>query len=170
MSDLKKTVAAMAVLGGMAAAMPAYADDGIVRHVEGKFPISTAIEVPAGASTVYLSGMGAPVQDKKADPKSLAAYGDTQAQTYAALQRIQDELKKLGLDMGDVVQMHVYMVEDPKLGKLDFDGMMKAYTQFYGPSAKQPNLPVRSAFGVAHLANPGWLIEIETTAVRAPGK
>ncbi|WP_130732699.1 RidA family protein [Komagataeibacter xylinus] len=170
MFDLRKTVAAVAVLGGMAAAMPAHADDGIVRHVEGTFPISTAIEVPAGASTVYLSGLGPTVQDKKADPKSIAAYGDTQAQTYAALRRTQDALKKMGLDMADVVQMHIYMAEDPKLGKLDFDGMMKAYTQFYGPTAKQPNLPVRSAIGVAHLANPGWLVEVETTAVRAPGK
>ncbi|NVN38663.1 RidA family protein [Komagataeibacter swingsii] len=169
MFDLKKTVAGLAIMTGMAAAFPASANDGIVRHVEGKFPIASAIEVPAGASIIYLSGMGAPVKDGKADPHSLAAYGNTQAQTYASLQRIQDELKKLGLGMGDVVQMHIYMADDPKLGKLDFDGMMKAYTQFYGTD-KQPNLPVRSAFGVAHLANPGWLVEIEVTAVRMPEK
>ncbi|MCK9821632.1 RidA family protein [Komagataeibacter oboediens] len=169
MFDLKKTVAGLTIMTGMAGAVPAWADDGIVRHSAGKFPIASSIEVPAGASTIYLSGMGAPVQDKKADPHTLAAYGDTQAQTFAALRRIQDELKKLGLGMGDVVQMHIYMVDDPKLGKLDFDGMMKAYTQFYGTD-KQPVLPVRSAFGVARLANPGWLVEIEVTAARMPLK
>ncbi|BAK82551.1 hypothetical protein D3W54_01105 [Komagataeibacter medellinensis] len=169
MFDLKKTVIALVILSSMAGAVPTYAYDGIVRHSAGKFPIASSIEVPTGASTIYLSGMGAPVQDRKADPHTLAAYGDTQTQTYAALLRIQDELKKLGLGMGDVVQMHIYMAEDPKLGKLDFDGMMKAYTQFYGTD-RQPDLPVRSAFGVAHLANPGWLVEIEVTAVRMPKK
>ena len=165
MFEPKKILAAAAVMTGMAGTLPASADPGIVRHAEGKFPIASAIEVPAGASTIYLSGMGAPVRDKKADPHSMAAYGDTQAQTQAALERIQDALKKLGLGMGDVVQMHIYMVDDPALGKLDFAGMMKAYTRFYG-TATQPDLPVRSAFGGARLANPGWLVEIEVTAVR----
>ncbi|KFL89436.1 TdcF protein [Acetobacter malorum] len=153
------------------AAFPAlaHAEGGVIRHGEGKFPISTAVEVPPGATTIYLSGMGAPVQDKTAPPKSLEAYGDTRAQTLASLQRIEGELKKLNLTMGDVVQMHIYMVADPRTKQLDFDGMMKAYTQYFG-TEKQPNLPVRSAFAVAQLANPGWLIEIEVTAVRAPKK
>ncbi|OAG77349.1 TdcF protein [Acetobacter malorum] len=153
------------------AAFPAlaHAEGGVIRHGDGKFPISTAVEVPAGATTVYLSGMGAPVQDKTAPPKSLEAYGDTRTQTLASLQRIEGELKKLNLTMGDVVQMHIYMVADPRTKQLDFDGMMKAYTQYFG-TEKQPNLPVRSAFAVAQLANPGWLIEIEVTAVRAPKK
>ncbi|WP_408744622.1 RidA family protein [Acetobacter malorum] len=153
------------------AAFPAlaHAEGGVIRHGEGKFPISTAVEVPAGVTTIYLSGMGAPVQDKTAPPKSLEAYGDTRAQTLASLQRIEGELKKLNLTMGDVVQMHIYMVADPRTKQLDFDGMMKAYTQYFG-TEKQPNLPVRSAFAVAQLANPGWLIEIEVTAVRAPKK
>ncbi|WP_082782869.1 RidA family protein [Acetobacter cerevisiae] len=153
------------------AAFPAlaHAEGGVIRHGEGKFPISTAVEVPAGATTIYLSGMGAPVQDKTAPPKSLEAYGDTRAQTLASLQRIEGELKKLNLTMGDVVQMHIYMVADPRTKQLDFDGMMKAYTQYFG-TEKQPNLPVRSAFAVAQLANTGWLIEIEVTAVRTPKK
>ncbi|GBQ58138.1 endoribonuclease L-PSP [Acetobacter indonesiensis NRIC 0313] len=160
---------ALALVAAMAAPLSAHADSGIIRHAEGDFPISTAIEVPAGASTVYLSGMGAPVQDKSAPAKSLEAYGDTQTQTLASLKRIEEELKKLNLTMGDVVQMHIYMVADPRTKQLDFGGMMKAYTQYFG-TAKQPNLPVRSAFAVAQLANPGWLIEIEVTAVRAPKK
>lgn len=153
------------------AAFPAlaHAEGSVIRHGDGKFPISTAVEVPAGATTIYLSGMGAPVQDKTAPPKSLEAYGDTRTQTLASLQRIEGELKKLNLTMGDVVQMHIYMVADPRTKQLDFDGMMKAYTQYFG-TEKQPNLPVRSAFAVAQLANPGWLIEIEVTAVRAPKK
>ncbi|NHN84660.1 hypothetical protein GOB93_08380 [Acetobacter musti] len=147
--------------GGAAAA------DAVLRHVDpaSHFPIAQAIEVPPGATTVYLSGMGSAPVDKSADPHSLAAYGDTETQTRGALEKIQEQLSKLSLTMGSIVQMHMYMAADPKLGKIDFAGMMKAYSQFFGTKA-QPNLPVRSAFEVAHLANPGWLIEIEVTAVR----
>ncbi|GBQ99079.1 endoribonuclease L-PSP [Acetobacter nitrogenifigens DSM 23921 = NBRC 105050] len=163
--NLTFAIASVAAIGAASAS----AADGVVRHTDpaGHFPIAQAIEVPPGASTIYLSGMGSPPTNKSADPKTLAAYGDTETQTRGALEKIQDALAKLNLTMGDVVQMHMYMVTDPKLGKLDFAGMMKAYTQFFGTAA-QPNLPVRSAFEVAHLANPGWLIEIEVTAVRAP--
>jgi enamine deaminase RidA (YjgF/YER057c/UK114 family) len=42
---------------------------------------------------------------------------------------------------------------------------MEGYRQFYGTAA-QPNLPARSALQVAALANPGYLVEIEVTAVR----
>ena len=42
---------------------------------------------------------------------------------------------------------------------------MQGYTQFFGTPA-QPNLPVRSAMQVAALAGPGFLVEIEVTAVR----
>ncbi|MFW7268919.1 RidA family protein [Gluconacetobacter sp. Hr-1-5] len=159
-------IAALAsVLAGGTISAAGAAD--VVRHSEpgSHFPISTAIEVPPGATTIYLSGMGAPPVDKAADPKTLAAYGDTETQVRGALTRIQGELAKLKLTMGDVVNMHIYLVADPKLGKIDFPGMMKAYTEFYGTPA-QPKLPTRSAFEVAHLANPGWLVEIEVVAVR----
>ncbi|MBB2161353.1 RidA family protein [Gluconacetobacter sacchari] len=157
-------VLAAALAGGAVSA--ARAKD-VIRHSDpaDHFPIATAIEVPPGASTIYLSGLGAPPIDKSADPKTLAAYGDTETQVRGALTRIQGELAKLKLTMGDVVNMHIYMVADPKLGKIDFAGMMKAYTEFYGTPA-QPRLPTRAAFEVAHLANPGWLVEIEVVAVR----
>ncbi|GBR00994.1 RidA family protein [Acetobacter oeni] len=158
---------ACAGVAGFSGVSGASAADAVLRHVDpaSHFPIAEAIEVPPGATTIYLSGMGAPPVDKTADAHSLAAYGDTETQTRGALEKIQDQLSKLNLTMGSVIQMHMYMAADPKLGKIDFPGMMKAYTQFFGTKA-QPNLPVRSAFEVAHLANPGWLIEIEVTAVR----
>lgn len=139
--------------------------DQIVRHNVAKFPIAETIEVPPGYSTVYVSGMGADVADKTATPMTIAAYGDTETQVRSALTKIQATLHGVGLSFADVVQMHVYMAADPKLGKLDFAGLMKAYTEFFGTAA-QPNLPTRAAFQVAALANPGWLVEIEVTAVR----
>lgn len=130
------------------------------------FPIAAAVEVPAGHSTIYLSGTGADVADPKAPPHSLAAYGDTETQTVSTLGKISKLLASLKLGLGDVVLMHVYLAADPaKGGKLDFAGFMKGYTQFFGTPA-QPKLPARSAFQVAALANPGWLVEIEVTAVR----
>lgn len=154
-----------AMLAGTAlCGAPASAAD-LIRHATGKFPIASAIEVPPGYTTIYLSGMGAEISDKNAKPMTMAAYGDTETQVKSALGKIQASLAELHLTFADVVQMHIYMVADPKLGKLDFAGMMKSYTQFFGTTA-QPNLPTRSAFQVAALANPGWLVEIEVTAVR----
>ena len=122
--------------------------------------------VPAGATTVYLSGTVPPVADASAPANTPAAYGDTQAQTVSVLKAIATQLEALGLAMGDVVKMQVFLVGDPAMdGKMDFGGFMKGYSQFFGTDA-QPNLPVRSTMQVAALANPGFLVEIEVTAVR----
>jgi enamine deaminase RidA (YjgF/YER057c/UK114 family) len=130
------------------------------------FPISAAVEVPPGKTLVYLSGMVPPVHDTKAAKDSIAAYGDTKQQTIGALTMIQSALEKLHLTMADVVKMQAFLVGDAaKGGKMDFEGFMQGYTQFFGTPA-QPHLPVRSAMQVAALANPGYLVEIEVTAVR----
>jgi len=147
----------------------ATAADGVVRHKlpnNSTFPIAAAVEVPAGKTTVYLSGTVPPVADPNAAKDSIAAYGDTHFQTISVLTAIERQLKSLGLTMGDVVKMQVFLVGDPAQGgKMDFGGFMKGYSQFFGTEA-QPNLPVRSTMQVAALANPGFLVEIEVTAVR----
>ena len=169
LKHMRTILAAVGVTAALAATPFAAQAEGLVRHAlpEGHFPIAAAIEVPPGYTTVYLSGMGAAVADAKAAPMTLAAYGNTETQTRSALAQIEKALTGLGLSFADVVQMHVYLKPDPATGKLDFPGMMKAYTEKFGTKA-QPDLPTRSAFGVATLANPGWLVEIEVTAVRKP--
>lgn len=151
------------------AAPAAAADKAVVRHPlpnGNTFPISAAVEVPAGKTTVYLSGTVPKVADPAAAAGTVAAYGDTRTQTISVLTSIQGQLKALGLGMGDVVKMQVFLVGDPaKDGKLDFAGMMEGYSQFFG-TAQQPALPVRSAMQVSALANPGFLVEIEVVAVR----
>ncbi|NGY06721.1 RidA family protein [Solimonas terrae] len=138
----------------------------IVRYGAGDFPIAKAVEVPAGKNLVFLSGALAPVVNDKAPKDSQEAYGDTQAQTMGALRVIEANLKSMGLTMGDVVKMTVFMAGDPKKGgKLDFEGLMAAYTQFFG-TADQPNLPARSAVQVAALVRPQYLVEIEVIAAR----
>jgi enamine deaminase RidA (YjgF/YER057c/UK114 family) len=131
-----------------------------------KFPIALGVEIPAGKNIIFLSGMTPPVIDTTQPKDSPTAYGDTKTQTIGALTNIQNHLKDMGLSMGDVVKMQMFMVGDPaKGGKMDFAGMMEGYTQFFGTTA-QPNLPTRTALQVASLANPGLFIEIEVAAVR----
>jgi len=128
-----------------------------------KFPIALAVEVPARASTIYISGIGA---DPLPGAGNALKFGDTETQARSALIKISKVLNGLGLNLSNVVQVHVYLAGDPvKNGKLDFAGLQKAWVQFFGTQA-QPNLPARSAFQVASLANPAWLVEIEVIAAR----
>jgi enamine deaminase RidA (YjgF/YER057c/UK114 family) len=161
---IKSTAALLLVL----APSLSFAQD-VVRHKlpnNSTFPIAAAVEVPAGATTVYLSGMVPPVADAAAPANTVAAYGNTQVQTVSVLKAIEGQLKAIGLTMGDVVKMQVFLVGDPAMaGRMDFGGFMKGYSEFFGTES-QPNLPVRSTMQVAALANPGFLVEIEVTAVR----
>ncbi len=132
------------------------------------FPISAAVTVHAGTDLVFLSGTLAPVIDKTAPKGSGAAYGDTATQTIGIMNAIKTTLARQGLGLGDIVKMTVFMVPDPaKGGKLDFAGLMKGYTQFFG-TKEQPNKPARSAVQVAALVAPGPLLEIEVIAAGKP--
>jgi enamine deaminase RidA (YjgF/YER057c/UK114 family) len=130
------------------------------------FPISAAVEVPAGKTLVYLSGFVPPLVKADAPKDSVAAYGDTEAQTVGVLHAIEAELATLKLGFGDVITMRVYLVGDPATGnRMDFAGFMRGYTRFFGPAAEK-RLPTRAVVQVAGLANPGFLVEIEVTAAR----
>ena len=116
--------------------------------------------------TLYVSGQ-LPDPVKPAAQGSPAVYApDTRTHSENVFRKIENILKEQGLGMGDVVMMHVYLVGDPAMGgKMDFAGMMAAYTQHFG-SAAQPNKPARSTVQVASLVAPGALVEIEVIAVR----
>lgn len=130
------------------------------------FPIALAVELPAKAQLIYVSGQVPPTVNTDAPRTSIEAFGDTKTQTVGVLERIQSILSDAGLTMGDVVKMQVFLVGDPNNnGQMDFAGFMEGYTQFFG-TEEQPHLPARSAIQVAGLVNPGWLVEIEVVAVR----
>lgn len=159
-----KLIAALLCLMPLAASA---AGPAIVRHkIPGSdFPIAQAVTLPAGTAISFVSGQVPPLADKSADPNSLAAFGDTKTQTEGVLKKIAEVLKGMGLSMGDVVKMQVFLVGDPaKGGKADVAGFMQAYTQFFGGA--QPNLPARAVVQVAALSNPGWLVEIEVVAAK----
>jgi enamine deaminase RidA (YjgF/YER057c/UK114 family) len=153
------------LLVALSAAAPTGARAEIIRHPipNSTFPIAQAVEVKGNVTTVYVSGQVPPLVNKDADPQSVAAYGDTKTQTVGVLSRIAGILEGLGLSMGDVVKMQVFLVHS-QAAPMDFKAFMEGYTQFFGGS--QPNLPARSVLGVASLANPGFLVEIEVIAVR----
>lgn len=161
-----RTLAPAAMLLALSAGIaPA---QGVVRHPipNSDFPIAQAIEIPATATRVLVSGTVPSVTDPKADARTAAAYGaDTEAQTVNVLKSVEAKLKDLGLGLGDVVKMQVFLVAPEGSDAMDFAGFMKGYTQFFGTEA-QKNLPTRSVFQVAGLANAAFLVEIEVEAVK----
>jgi enamine deaminase RidA (YjgF/YER057c/UK114 family) len=163
MTQLQKFLLGVAatVLLAFAAAHAAQAAD-VVRHSNGtSFPIARVVEVPAGKTLYFHSGMTPAPADPKATAGTPGYWGDTKTQTLSVFGRLKESLDKLGLTFGDVVAMTVYLVGDSaKGGRMDFDGMMAAYSQFFG-TKDQPNLPARSTVQVAGLVAPGMLVEIE---------
>ncbi|WP_254606345.1 Rid family hydrolase [Sphingomonas bacterium] len=144
----------------MTTTLPAAAQ--IVRGGAPASPISSSALVPAGATTLYVSGMLAdPVDPAKPD----GDHGDTEAQTRSVLKKINAELARYGMGPGDVVMMRVVLVAPPGQPKMDFAGMMKAYKEVYGTAA-QPAKPARIAMQIAALAAPWGLVEIEVQAAR----
>jgi enamine deaminase RidA (YjgF/YER057c/UK114 family) len=130
------------------------------------FPISAAVTVRGDLDTVYVSGALPAATNKDAPKGTPPVYGDMQAQTVSVLNSIKGTLARLGLGMGDIVKMTVFMVADPANdNKLNFTGLMAGYSQFFG-TKDQPNKPARSAVQVAALVSPGALLEIEVIAVK----
>jgi len=110
-------------------------------------PFSRVIEANG---VIYLAGhLGRDSETRK--------YGKTMgAQTKATLENIGATLKTVNASHADIVRCQVFMTDISK-----FSEMNVAYRKFF-PS----NPPARTTVGVASLAAPDALIEIECTAVR----
>ena len=153
------------VIAGLAASVIAIAGGAsaadVTRTYGGTTPfIARTVTVPAGYETVYLSGI---LPDLPPAPQPV---GDAEAQATNVLGKIGAVLREQGLTEADVVSMTVYMWAPPG-ERMDFDGMMRAYSKLYGTPA-QPNRPARSTVQVINLGAPRALLEIEVTAVRKP--
>jgi enamine deaminase RidA (YjgF/YER057c/UK114 family) len=172
MQKLERRYGRMFTLGFFAIALSAVAAgaEDVVRTPlpDGNpFPISAAVTVRAGLDTVYLSGALPQAINKDAPKGTPPVFGDMETQTVSVLTSIQGTLAKMGLGMGDVVKMTVFMTADPANdNKLNFAGLMAGYTKFFG-TKEQPNKPARSTVQVAALAIPGPLVEIEVMAAKS---
>ncbi len=113
-------------------------------------PFSPVIEANG---VIYLAGhLG---RDAKTN-----TYGKTMGeQTKATLENIGTTLKTVNAGHSDIVRCQVFMTDISK-----FSEMNAAYRKFF-----PKNPPARTTVGVAALAAPDALIEIECTAVRPSG-
>ena len=151
------------------ATMTAAAPASRIQHnlIDSDFPIARAVEVPAGTQLVWPSGMIPAPAHPQAERFSAEFWGDTKTQSLSVLSRLDESLQDLGLSFDDIVKMTVFLVPDPANGgRIDFDGFMAAYKQYYGADARRMNLPARSAVGVAQLVAPGMLVEIDAVFAR----
>lgn len=164
---MRRLTAFCVVMLGCVAA-PAAAQE-IRREAAPGAPIANSVELPPGSRIVYVSGTVPGVADPAAPPGSVQRYGDTAAQTRSVLRTIETRLRAHGLTLGDVVMMRVFLVAPPGAEAMDFAGMMTGYREFFGTAA-QPHVPARSTMEVAGLVDPGWLVEIEVTAAKAPAR
>ena len=158
----------ISAIGAFFAVLASTASESAAQTVRRIQPEKAAIATAVWhGDTLYVSGQ-VPDPVKPAAQGAPAVYAsDTRTQSENVFRKIEGILKEQGLGMSDVVMMHVYLVGDPNMGgKMDFAGMMAAYTQFFG-SAAQPNKPARSTVQVASLVAPGALVEIEVIAVRS---
>lgn len=150
----------------LALPLTASAADAIVRRPLADFPIASSVAVPGIARIVFVSGTLADVVKPDAPTGSTERLGDTETQSASVLGKIEKELAASGLTLADVVKMNVFMVGDPAQGgRMDFGGLMKAYSRYFG-AASQGNLPARTTVQVAALPLPGALVEIEVVAAR----
>ena len=130
----------------------ANAADVMHNQENAKSPIASSTMVPPGYNTFYISG-------------TTGKGADTAEQTAATLTGLKAQMAKLGLTFGDIVQAHVFLVADPKTGKMDFAGMNGSWMKEFG-TAEQPNKPARVTVQVAGLAGGDALVEIEFVAVK----
>lgn len=118
-----------------------------------QFGFSHAVE-SAGARTLHLAGQVA--WDNAGE---LVGPGDLAAQAAQVFRNLREVLAKCGMTPSDVVRLRTYVV-DYSPDKLPVIGA--AINDFYGGATPAAN----TLLGVAALAMPDFLIEVEATAVK----
>ncbi|MFN0110562.1 MAG: RidA family protein [Blastocatellia bacterium] len=109
--------------------------------------------VAEGGRTVYLSGQTAWDANKQ-----IVGGNDLGEQTRQALRNVQLAVEAAGGALADVVSLRLYVV-NPKPGDMNPVGV--ALREFFPADAP----PASTWLGVASLASPEFLIEIEAIAV-----
>jgi enamine deaminase RidA (YjgF/YER057c/UK114 family) len=165
MNNFKHALAATAMLV-LGAADSAMAQDILHNQENTESPFASAVIVPPGYTTYYISGSGPAVTNANAPKDSIESLGDTATQTRTTLEGLKARMDKLGISFGDVVQARVYLAADPMNGgKMNAAAMNDIWMKFFGTSA-QPNKPARATIQAANLVKPGALVEIEFVAAK----
>ena len=115
-------------------------------------------ELVTGANrTLHLSGQAALKTDPDAElGASIVHEGDMRAQLAYCLGLIDDLLEQAGMARHNIVFLHFYSV--------DMATFLENYDVYAEWIAEAGIAPPQSALGVAELAVPGLMIEVEVTA------
>lgn len=159
------TTLAMALMAATGPVLAQEEDGAVTRTYNSPTAvIAGTASIAEGSKLVFISG----TTPSPVDPAVPDNLGDTRQQTLSVLTKIQDTLASLGMDMGDVVKMTVFLVGVPELeGRMDSAAMNEVFRTFFG-TPEQPNRPTRSTIQVAALGRPGMYVEIEAIAAVAP--
>ena len=155
----------LALCAPAGAALAQDASSGIERTVSSPTAtISSTASVPPGSRIVFISG----TTPSPLDPAVPENLGDTRQQTLSILTKMKAQLETMGMNMGDVVKMTVFLVGVPENeGRMDSAAMNEVFKTFFG-TPEQPNRPTRSTIQVAALGRPTMYVEIEAIAATAP--
>jgi enamine deaminase RidA (YjgF/YER057c/UK114 family) len=116
-------------------------------------PAYTHVVTARGARTVYVSGQVA--MDAAGD---IVGEGDLAAQTEQVMENLGVALSAAGASFEDVVKITTFVVDYQP----EHRAVIGAVRGRYFPDGRPP---ASTLVGIAALAAPGWLIEIEAVAV-----
>jgi len=137
----------------------------IVRYDRPDYSILKGVSVPADKKIFFSSGLVALPSDTTAPDASLERFGDTYTQSVACLNRVESVLNEAGLELKDVIYLGVFIAPDPRIdNQIEFDSWFKAYAEFFN-TEDNPVKTARTTLGVASLARPYFLVEVECIAV-----
>jgi enamine deaminase RidA (YjgF/YER057c/UK114 family) len=125
--------------------------------------IASTATVPAGTKLVFILG----TTPSPPDPAKPDDLGDTRAQTLSVLTKLKAQLESMGMGVGDLVKLTVFLVAPTPGGRMDSAAMNDVFKTFFG-TPEQPNKPTRSTIQIAALARPTMYVEIEGIAAKAP--
>jgi 2-iminobutanoate/2-iminopropanoate deaminase len=112
--------------------------------------------VASGSRTVHVSGQTAWDADKR-----IAGGGDLRAQARRALENLRTAMRACGGELSDVVSLRIYVVGLDPTNAAQASSVGDALREFFSEDAR----PASTWIGVASLARPEFLIEIEATGV-----
>jgi enamine deaminase RidA (YjgF/YER057c/UK114 family) len=116
-----------------------------------EFDFSHAIEIRGAERTVYCAG-----QISADDAGRPLHPGDMEAQFNCALDNLETVLAKVGMKLGDVVRLNYYVTDVPAF----LEAVPKVGVRLRAAACK----PASTLLGVAKLAMPEVMIELEATA------
>ena len=114
------------------------------------YGFSQAWRVEGAGSVVFISGQGSLDPDGQ-----VVGDGDFEAQTRQTFDNLRTVLQQAGATFADVVKIVVYLADIGRLA--DFGRIKSSYIE--GPQ------PASTAIGVASLALPSMMLEVEAIAV-----